>query len=83
MGRKPRLSAAQVVQIGESLKRGAESLGYKGNSWTSLRVRDLIEREYGINYHPGHVWKILRRLGWRKQPDAGGTAAGQVKPIGR
>ena len=23
--------------------------------------------EFGIEYHPGHVWKILDHLGWSRQ----------------
>ncbi|MDE3065290.1 MAG: winged helix-turn-helix domain-containing protein [Acidobacteriota bacterium] len=27
----------------------------------------VIERETGVSYHPGHVWKILTGLDWRRQ----------------
>ncbi len=50
-----------------SLKRGPAALGYETALWTSVRVADLIERETGVRYHPGHVWKILRQLGWSCQ----------------
>jgi transposase len=30
--------------------------------WTSRRVADLIESEFGIRYSSGHVWKILHVL---------------------
>jgi transposase len=30
--------------------------------WIAPRVADLIARECGIKYHPGHVWKLLRHL---------------------
>ena len=35
------------------------------------RVADLIARECGIKYHPGHVWKLLRQLGWSCQRPVG------------
>jgi transposase len=38
--------------------------------WTGDRVADLIEREFGIRYHPNHVAKILRQLSWRPQQPA-------------
>ncbi len=63
-GRKPRLSEADLERIRKALKRGPEALGYETSLWTAWRVADLIERECGIKYHSGHVWKILRNLGW-------------------
>jgi transposase len=34
-------------------------------------VADLIAQEFGISYHAGHVWKILRQLNWSVQRPAG------------
>jgi len=70
-GRKPRLSAAQVKQIEHGLKRGPQALGYETSLWTAHRVAHLIEQECGVRYHPGHVWKILRQLGWSCQRPTG------------
>jgi transposase len=70
-GRKPRLSAAELRRIEQELKRGPEVLGYETSLWTAPRVAELIERECGIQYHPGHVWKILRQMGWSCQRPAG------------
>jgi transposase len=30
----------------------------------------VIEQTTGVRYHPGHVWKLLRRMGWRLQRPA-------------
>ena len=70
-GRKPRLGTAELQRIGQELKRGPEVLGYETGLWTAPRVADLIERECGIRYHPGHVWKILRQMGWSCQRPVG------------
>ena len=70
-GRKPRLSAAELRCIERGLKRGPQVLGYETSLWTAPRVAELIERECGIHYHPGHVWKILRQMGWSCQRPAG------------
>ena len=66
-GRKPCLSEVDLENIRESLKRGPEALGYETGLWTAWRVADLIERECGIRYHSGHVWKVLKKLGWSCQ----------------
>ncbi|MGH9466073.1 MAG: IS630 family transposase [Terriglobales bacterium] len=71
VGRKPKLAPAQLRAVALGLKRGPGELGYETALWTSARVADLIERETGVRYHSGHVWKILRRLGWSCQRPTG------------
>jgi transposase len=70
-GRKPRLTASDLRKIEEGLKRGPEALGYESSLWTAWRVADLIERECGVRYTGGHVWWLLRQLGWSCQRPAG------------
>jgi transposase len=70
-GRKPRLSAADLERIERALKRGPEAFGYDTGLWTAARVADLIEQECAIAYHPGHVWRLLRQLGWSPQRPTG------------
>jgi transposase len=67
VGRKPRLTEADLDNIRKALKRGPEALGYETGLWTAWRVADLIERECGVKYHSGHVWKVLKLLGWSCQ----------------
>ena len=59
-GRKSRRSAQPSKTIAQGLQQGPEALGYGTSLWTSARVAHLIERECGVAYHPGHVWRILR-----------------------
>src|ERR1700721_3933558 len=82
-GRKPRLSAEQISQIEHGLKRGPQALGYETSLWTANRVAHLIEQESGVSYHPGHVWKILRQLGWSCQRPAGRALERDEKAIER
>ena len=70
-GRKPRLSGEDLRRLERGLLRGPQALGYATPLWTSGRVADLIEREFGIRYHSGHVWRILIRLGWSCQRPQG------------
>src|ERR1700681_4335843 len=82
-GRKPRLSAAQISQIEVGLKRGPQALGYETSLWTANRVAHLIEQESGVSYPPGHVWKILRRLGWSCQRPTGRALERDEKALQR
>lgn len=70
-GRKPRLSEAQKARLGKRLEQGPQPLGYRTPLWTSERVAHLIREEFGVAYHPGHVWKLLVSLGWSCQRPAG------------
>lgn len=70
-GRKPLLQSADLRRIEEGLKRGPEALGYQTSLWTAARVAELIEHECGVKYHPGHVWRLLGRLGWSCQRPTG------------
>ena len=70
-GRKPSLSERDRQRIVEGLKRGPEALGYGTSLWTSARVAHLIEKTCGVEYHPGHAWRILRQLGWSCQRPTG------------
>src|ERR1700681_3067796 len=50
---------------------GPEQLGYETPLWTCPRVAHLIEQEFDVHYHEGHVWKILVGLGWSPQRPEG------------
>ncbi len=70
-GRLPLLSAADRERLEKLLVRGPEALGYETPRWTCPWVAHLIEQEFGIRYHEGHVWKILVRLNWSPQRPTG------------
>ena len=70
-GRKPLLTQKDRKQLEQALTRGPEALGYETPLWTCPRVGHLIEQEFGVRYHDGHVWKVLVSLGWSPQRPTG------------
>ncbi|HEV8454717.1 MAG TPA: winged helix-turn-helix domain-containing protein [Gemmatimonadales bacterium] len=66
-GRPPGLSPVQRGKLVQLLVKGPLRAGYRTDLWTLARVAALIHREFGIRYHPGHVWKLLTSLGWSCQ----------------
>ena len=62
-----RLGEAELVQLLERLREGAEGVSFRGDVWTCDRVAWVIEAEFGVRYHPAHVNRILRACGWRQQ----------------
>ncbi|MEL6179233.1 MAG: helix-turn-helix domain-containing protein [Myxococcota bacterium] len=61
-GPTPRLTEAQLRQLPTMLRRGTEHHGFQGR-WTCRRVSKVIERRFGVHYHPSHVSRLLRRIG--------------------
>jgi transposase len=71
VGRPPQLTAADLRRLAQLLKQGPEAVGYATSLWTAARVATVIERTWGIRYHPGHVWRLLGQLGWSCQRPTG------------
>ena len=69
-GRPSRLNKEQVQQIRVKLLQGARTHGYATDLWTLPRVAKVIEAVTKVRYHSGHVWRILRRMGWSLQRPA-------------
>jgi transposase len=66
-GRKPRLTREQLEDVEAVLLEGPVVAGYPTEFWTLPRVAEVIERVTDTRYHPGHVWRVLRKLGWSRQ----------------
>jgi transposase len=66
-GRPPQLTAAQRRRLAKLLLQGARKHGYGTELWTLSRVAEVIAVNFGVEYHPGHVWYVLRSLGWSSQ----------------
>lgn len=71
-GRKPQLESAQLKKLEALLRAGADKAGFPNGLWTLERIGQVIQKEFGVQYHPGHVWWILHnKLGWSCQRPVG------------
>ena len=66
-GAKPRLSDAQKAELLQKLEQGAEAFGFEGDVWTTKRIARMIEKEFGVRYHPDYIGPFLRQMGWSWQ----------------
>ncbi len=66
-GRPARLTRAEKQTLLRQLKRGALAAGCATDRWTLSRVRQLIEREFGVRYHVKYIHRLLIGLGWSLQ----------------
>lgn len=69
-GRPRKVTDADLAKVEKALVKGAEANGYPTDLWTVQRVAEVIEKITGVQYHRGHVWKVLRRMGWTRQRPA-------------
>lgn len=65
-----RLSAEEKGQLCEVLRQGAVACGFLGEFWTGKRIAELIFQRFGVRYHPYHVRRLLKELGWTLQTPA-------------
>jgi len=70
LGRPRQLSEAQCAELGKLLVAGALAQGFATELWTLPRVAKLIRSRFGIRYSVGHIWHLLRRLGFSCQRPA-------------
>ena len=66
-GPTPTLSPTQHAQLPELLHRGAQAYGFPDDVWTCARVAALIAEEFGVQFHPDHVRRILRNICWSRR----------------
>jgi transposase len=64
-GRPSRLSVKQRQDLLYILKQGPRAANVRADQWTCRHVGTVIRRSFGVNYHPDHVSRILRALGWK------------------
>jgi transposase len=66
-GPTPKLTEAQRSQLPGLLAKGAEYYGFLGAVWTTKRVAVVIQRQFGVGFHPDHVRRLLHDLHWSVQ----------------
>jgi transposase len=66
-GAPPKLRAEEKQLLPDFLSHGAEAYGFRGEFWNSVRVGEVIAREFGVRYHKNHIPRLLRVVGWTPQ----------------
>ena len=66
-GRPAGLTESQRQRLGDILDSGPVAYGLDTGIWTSPLVGAIIREEFNRAYHPGHVRKLLRQLGYSVQ----------------
>ncbi len=63
-GRTSKLSEDDREKLADILESGPVAHGLSTGVWTSIIITSIIDEEFGVQYHPGHVRKLLKQLGF-------------------
>ncbi len=67
-GAPPKLTPQQHEELNHLLLQGATAHGWPNDLWTGGRVREIIKKHFGVDYHPAHVCRLLKtKLDWTCQ----------------
>ena len=66
-GRKKRLDEKMLDQLQDIVESGPVAYGMDTGIWNSIIIAKIIEDEFGVHYHQGHVRKLLRHIGFSVQ----------------
>ena len=66
-GRPTGLRQEDRERLCDILDSGPVAYGLETGIWTSPLVRQVIEEEFGRQYHAGHVRRLLQQLGYSMQ----------------
>jgi putative transposase len=69
-GRSPRLDEKAWIRLGRLLDGGAGAAGFPTERWTLKRIAAVIEREFGVRYHPRYLERPLKAHGFSVQRPA-------------
>jgi transposase len=51
----------------EILLAGPRKAGYANDFWTCRRIAAVVEKRFGVRYHPDYIGQMLHDLGWTCQ----------------
>jgi transposase len=66
-GGTPRLKPKEKALLKRMVIAGPRAYGYDDGVWTLRRVRDLISQRFDVEYHIGHVHRLMIALGFSAQ----------------
>ena len=78
-GRPSRLSEKQRQDLLKILEEGPRAARVRADQWTCRNVGIVIRRRFGVKYHPDHVSRILRALGWKYKGKSSRTSTRKTK----
>ena len=66
-GRPPKLDSTQRERLEDIVESGPVAYGLTTGVWTSPLLAQIIAEEFQVDYHPGHVRRLLGQWGFSVQ----------------
>jgi transposase len=66
-GRPSKLTKTQRQQLAERIKASPQEAGYTSGCWNTPMIQDLIQRHFGVAYHPPYSATLRKNLGFSYQ----------------
>jgi transposase len=66
-GRPSLMTDIDKIILADIIDSGPVAYGLLTGVWTSVNIAGIIQDEFNVSYHPGHVRKILREIGYSVQ----------------
>lgn len=66
-GRPSKLTKTQRQQLAEWIKASPQEAGYSSGCWNTPMIQDLIQRHFGVAYHPHYLAMLLKNRGFSYQ----------------
>jgi transposase len=66
-GRPSKLTKTQRQQLSEWIKARPQDAGYTSGCWNTPMIQDLIQRHFGVAYHPHYIATLLKNMGFSYQ----------------
>jgi transposase len=66
-GRPSKLTKTQRQELAALIKASPQAAGYTSGCWNTPMIQDLIERRFGVTYHPHYIATLLGNLGFSYQ----------------
>lgn len=64
-GAKPRLSDADLADLCSLLQSEQSSEDFSG--WNKWSIKELISREFGVDYHENYIYELMRKINYTSQ----------------
>src|SRR5919205_3723092 len=66
-GRPSKRTKTQRQQLAAWSKASPHEAGYTSGCWNTPMIQDLIQRHFGVEYHPHYIATLLRNMGFSYQ----------------
>jgi transposase len=66
-GRPSKLTKTQRKELAHLIEAGPQVSGYTSGCWNTPMIQDLIQRRFGVAYHPHYICTLMDNLGFSYQ----------------